>query len=145
MSDPGHGPPVDALDTVCKKYKDCLKCARLEHGEMCIGEFIKYDFSINKFKKGQGMCHNSAGSCERHLCECDAMFAEEHVKKAHVFDADYHIFWSTKPNGWEPKDNCPRGGGGPNDPQCCGTPTGPAVLYNAATHTCHADGSVSRT
>ena len=29
MSDPGHGKPVDELDTVCKAYKDCLKCARL--------------------------------------------------------------------------------------------------------------------
>ena len=28
MSDPGHGKPVDELDTVCKAYKDCLKCAR---------------------------------------------------------------------------------------------------------------------
>ena len=41
MSDPGHGPPVDALDTVCKAYKDCLKCARMQHGDTCIGEFVK--------------------------------------------------------------------------------------------------------
>ena len=25
MSDPGLGPPVDALDNSCKQYKDCLK------------------------------------------------------------------------------------------------------------------------
>merc|ERR1712025_1181954 len=25
MSDPGHGPPIDSLDTVCKAYKDCVK------------------------------------------------------------------------------------------------------------------------
>merc|ERR1712227_1065424 len=31
MSDPGHGPPVDALDTVCKAYKDCVKCARMTY------------------------------------------------------------------------------------------------------------------
>ena len=41
MSDPGYGPPVDALDAVCKRYKDCVKCARMAHGEMCIGEFVK--------------------------------------------------------------------------------------------------------
>merc|ERR1739848_372624 len=35
MSDPGLGKPVDALDSVCKKYKECVKCARLTHGEKC--------------------------------------------------------------------------------------------------------------
>jgi len=44
MSDPGHGPPIDALDTVCKAYKDCLKCAREEHGNTCIGEFHRYRY-----------------------------------------------------------------------------------------------------
>ena len=28
MSDPGHGLPVDALDSICKAYKDCVKCAK---------------------------------------------------------------------------------------------------------------------
>merc|ERR1712127_192855 len=46
MSDPGHGKPVDALDTVCKAYKDCVKCARWAHGDTCIGEFRKYKFGI---------------------------------------------------------------------------------------------------
>ena len=48
MSDPGHGPPVDALDTVCKAYKDCVKCARMEYGEMCIGEFVQYRSELEK-------------------------------------------------------------------------------------------------
>ena len=25
LSDPGFGPPVDALDTTCRRYKDCLR------------------------------------------------------------------------------------------------------------------------
>ena len=53
MSDPGHGPPVDALDTVCKAYKDCVKCARMEFGEMCIGEFVKYKYG---YKNGEAVC-----------------------------------------------------------------------------------------
>jgi len=143
MSDPGLGPPVDALDTVCKKYKDCLKCARETHGEACIGEFEKYNFNINKFERGMGMCHDTPGSCKRHLCECDAMFAAEHESKSHVFNRDYHIFWSQLPNGWEPRDNCPSGGGGPSSPQCCVSPAGPATIYNAMSHGCNAaDGSV---
>ena len=45
MSDPGHGPPVDPLDAVCKSYKDCAKCAKMTHGSTCIGEFVTYDYS----------------------------------------------------------------------------------------------------
>ena len=41
MSEMGHGKPVDGLDSVCRKYKECLKCARKKHGESCIGEFTK--------------------------------------------------------------------------------------------------------
>ena len=47
MSDMGHGRPVDALDTVCKAYKECLKCARMKHGDTCIGEFYKYKYGFN--------------------------------------------------------------------------------------------------
>jgi len=47
MSDPGKGAPVDALDSVCKKYKDCVKCASMTYGDQCIGEFVKYKFVTN--------------------------------------------------------------------------------------------------
>merc|ERR1711990_1345866 len=65
MSDPGHGKPVDELDTVCKAYKDCVKCARMEYGDMCIGEFKKYRYGLNK--SGNARCKSDAGSCERAL------------------------------------------------------------------------------
>ena len=92
MSDPGHGPPVDALDTVCKAYKDCVKCARIEYGDMCIGEFVKYRYG---YKNGAPVCKDSANTCDRALCECDAKFAKEHVGAKDVFDIKYHMFWST--------------------------------------------------
>ena len=133
MSDPGFGPPVDPLDAVCKAYKDCQKCARAEHGNSCIGEFVRYKYGE---RNGDKYCRGRPGSCDRALCECDLQFAKAHVAKAHVFDKDFHLFWSTRPNGWEPKDNCPRGGSGPYDPQCCGRPDGPFALYNAANHVC---------
>lgn len=133
MSDPGHGPPVDALDTVCKAYKDCQKCARQAHGNMCIGEFVRYKYGE---RRGDKYCRGTPGSCDRALCECDLAFAKAHVEKAHVFNQDYHLFWSTRPNGWEPKDNCPRGGSGPYIPECCGKPTGAYALFNAANHVC---------
>ena len=44
MSDPGFGPPVDKLDSVCKQYKDCNKCAREKYGETCIGELVQYRY-----------------------------------------------------------------------------------------------------
>ena len=138
MSDPGHGPPIDALDKVCKAYKDCLKCARMQYGESCIGEFHAYEFGR---KRKEMVCRDNPAdgqlqACRRKLCECDAQFARNHVGQAHVFDPDYHLFWSTLPNGWEPKDNCPRGGGGPYTPECCGTPTTPDILFNGATRQC---------
>jgi hypothetical protein len=141
MSDPGAGPPVDALDTVCKHYKDCNQCAKAEFGDMCIGEFVEYSYSK---KKGEITCDDSNTACQRTLCECDLGFAKAHVAKKDVFNADYHIFWSTLANGWEPKDNCPRGGGGPYDPQCCGGYDKPFLLYNAETKDCCDDGSIAK-
>ena len=143
MSDPGHGPPIDSLDTVCKAYKDCLKCARQEHGEMCIGEWHRY-----KYGKGNGKVKckddpeaSELEACRRKICECDAQFARAHVSEAHVFDPKFHLFWTTI--GWEPKDNCPRGGGGHYSPQCCGTPTSAAIIYNSAAKKC-CDGNVRK-
>merc|ERR1712193_197261 len=72
MSDPGYGPPVDELDSVCKEYKDCVKCARMKFGETCIGEFVKYRYGI---RQGQVSCRDGAGTCDRALCECDALLA----------------------------------------------------------------------
>ena len=146
MSDPGHGPPVDALDTVCKAYKDCVKCARMTFGDQCIGEFVKYRYGI---KNGEVTCKDAGNTCDRALCECDAKFAREHVGQTGVFDEKYHMFWSTNNGGamWDPandSDACPRGGGGVYDPQCCidDAGEGAALLYNAATKACCSDGRV---
>merc|ERR1739838_490444 len=134
MSDPGHGPPVDALDTICKAYKDCIKCAKMTHGNECIGEFVEYDFNL---AGGEATCNDSAGSCERSLCECDAMFAKKHVEATDVYTDDYHIFYST----WDPETQCSRNGGS-GDPQCCGGENDAFVLYNANNKQCCPDGSV---
>ena len=47
MSDPGLGAPVDELDTTCKRYKDCLKCAMAEFGQNCLPEFISYGLRMD--------------------------------------------------------------------------------------------------
>jgi len=147
MSDPGYGPPVDALDSVCKEYKDCLKCARMKHGDSCIGEFVKYRYG---YKNGDAVCKDGANTCKRDLCECDALFARKHNAQKDVFDSKYHMFWSTSDGYpmWDPKTNpdehCPRGGGGVFEPECCqpADGEGPAVLYNSAVKACCSDGRV---
>ena len=72
MSDMGKGAPMDELDTVCRAYKECQKCARMAFGDMCIGEFIEYG---HKFRNGESQCTDDANTCGRALCECDKKFA----------------------------------------------------------------------
>jgi len=136
MSQPGKGRPVDELDSVCKRYKDCIKCAIEKHGDMCLPEFVQYSVNMNRGIK----CRGSAGSCDRALCECDKMFAEEHVAAKHVYSNDYHRFWST--TGFDADIDCLAGTGGQVLPKCCGKDDGAFSIYNDLTKDCCADGSI---
>ena len=109
MTTGGYGPPLDELDAVCKSYKDCVQCANKKYGEKCFGEIIKYKYAKSD---SDVACGNPLNTCERALCECDAHFAREHVKSHEVFNEDWHLFWSTLPGGFEPKDYCPTAGTG---------------------------------
>jgi len=140
MSDPGHGKPVDELDTVCKAYKDCVKCVQMEYGSQCIGEFKKYRYGLNA-QRGEVQCRDKPATCERALCECDAQFGRQMPAHRHVFSDDYHLFWST--TGWSPEEKCLHGGNGPYEPQCCGADDGPLHIFNAKTKECCANGSVA--
>jgi len=140
MSDPGMGKPVDELDVVCKAYKDCVKCVQMEYGEECIGEFKKYRYGLNKNTK-KVTCRDEPGTCERALCECDNQFGQQMPAKRDAFTTDYHMFWTT--TGWNPEEQCLRGGSGPYEPECCGRDDGPLHIYNAKTKECCADGSVA--
>jgi hypothetical protein len=139
MSDPGFGRPVDPLDQICKQYKDCQKCVKREYGDNCIGEFVKYDW---RMRRGQPQCINAPGTCERNLCECDLDFARKMPSQYDVFDNKYHLFWSEE--GWEPKDNCEKGKG-LNEPECCGPPEGPLVIFNSLQKQCCPDFSIRPT
>ena len=114
LSQPGLGKPVDELDSVCKTYKDCLKCARREFGDGCLAEFVRYDFSVTD---DQVQCEDQAGSCHKAICACDRQFAEAHKQALHVFNDDFHMFLG----GWDPSSQCLRNVGGPVsiDSQCC--------------------------
>ena len=140
MSDMGLGRPVDALDMVCKTYKNCQKCVRDKFGDDCIGEFVRYKYGE---KQGDKFCKDAPNTCDRALCECDLAFAKAHVSKIEHFNTDYHQFWSTLPERWVPEDKCQRGSG-PYEPECCGVPTGPYVLFNGLNQQCCADGTVGK-
>jgi len=134
MSEQGKGQPVDELDTVCKQYKDCLKCASVTHGGNCLGELIRYGMDMTSGP----LCTDAAGTCGRDLCECDKMFAEDHVGAIGVYDTQYHRFYGN----FDSETQCLRGGAGSADNQCCGADAGPKHMYNANVKQCCPDGSI---
>jgi hypothetical protein len=140
MSEMGRGVPMDALDAVCRSYKECQKCARERYGEQCIGEFYKYDYSTNN---NNSVCNDDADTCNRALCECDRRFAIDHAAATDVWTADYHRFYSN-PEFDSDAQCIPNGGGNP-DPQCCnnGDYSSPFIFYNANRKQCCSDGSVA--
>lgn len=143
MSDPGLGKPVDALDTVCKAYKDCQKCARKTHGDTCIGEFTRYKFQI---RRNNVICKDDENSCERDLCECDALFAKEHFLAKDSYVDNYHMFFSDKNPDmatWNPTSSCMKSPPGNAEPTCCGGGDAPFVLINSKRKECCADGSTA--
>ena len=77
MSDPGFGKPVDALDNVCKAYKDCQTCVRMRHGDDCVGELVKYRWTKPKNNGSDIRCMDKADTCKRALCECDKQFGQD--------------------------------------------------------------------
>jgi len=146
MSDPGFGPPVDKLDSVCKQYKDCNKCAREKYGDACVGELVQYRYG----QTNNGLkCRDDANTCERALCECDAQFARDHAKAEEVFDFRYHSYYASENGGsWIARDECPKSGGVrtlTQNPQCCtnSANTKPFQIYNANLKDCCANGSIS--
>lgn len=138
MSEMGKGKPVDELDFACREYKQCQKCARMEFGDECIGERVRYSWK----KTGDNVvCTDNPGTCKRNLCECDLDYAKKIPSTIGVFNPDYHLFYTTI--GWEPESNCERGGV-ESKPECCGTDEGPMKIFNSLQKECCFDGSVKR-
>ena len=103
MSGMGKGKPVDELDALCKRYKDCQKCARRRYGEDCVGETTKYNWE-RLTSQEQIKCTDKRDSCQRATCECDRLFALEIERVKDAFNRDNHIFWSR--TGFEPEERC---------------------------------------
>jgi len=122
MSEMGHGKPTDALDNKCKAYKDCQKCVREEHGDACIGEFVRYTWKYSS-KLNDFVSANDAGSCERELFECDVKFVKDSFSAKDSYSDDFHAFYTT--TGFDAEEDCPSNGGTPVEHQCCGGHDGP--------------------
>jgi hypothetical protein len=143
MSEMGKGAPVDALDVRCKAYKDCQKCVREQHGEQCIGEFVKYTWRY-KSKTNEYECAQSEDSCENDLFQCDLKLAQDTFDNMNVYNEDFHAFYSTI--GFDNRDDqfCSSNGGDPVTHSCCGGSGNPYWWMNENTHTCTANKPVAK-
>lgn len=140
MSDAGLGPPVDELDSSCKRYKECLKCAQMEFGEDCVNELKKYKF----LAKGDDVkCRNRANTCERSLCECDKLLAQQHSSRAETWDQQYHLFWG---ENWSPEERCKKSPKARTQTrECCNAPKNGAAyaMFNPNRQECCPSGEVA--
>ena len=143
MSEMGRGKPIDRLDSACKAWKDCQRCARETFGPDCIGEFTKYKYG---YENDLVVCKNKPNTCDRALCECDALFAKVHVAAKDVWTSDHHLFYSTTDPAWEGPDNTDQCVSNPGAPvmECCTNQdiSSPFIWYNSNNKQCCPDGTV---
>jgi hypothetical protein len=159
MSSMGHGKPVDAMDRICKEYKECQKCAFEAHpsdnsgssGEGlgqygCIGEFVKYNWkkigrqTHPNYPMIKIVDNGSNNGCMSDLMMCDRQFAIKSVAEmlAETYDQNFSSIFSN----FDPDSNefCPKTGGS-GSRECCGgweAAQAPWVLYNTNKNTCDA-------
>lgn len=73
----GHGPAVDAQDSLCRTLARCHRCVIMEHGDI-IDSAEKYRWH---FKDNDLTCERNTAKgwhqSKRDLCECDAQFARD--------------------------------------------------------------------
>ena len=70
---------MDKLDRTCREYRNCQKCTRMQFGDDCRGEFVRYSETVDAL--GNYKCGDEPGTCARAICECDHRFAREHADK----------------------------------------------------------------
>jgi len=145
MSTRGKGKPVDELDTLCKQYKECIHCAKMEFGNECIPEAVKYNWEVkNDEVKSRGA---APGTCKRAIFECDKMYASELAASnaLETWTTDYHGYWSTTGFDYKDGESCKKRPGNAV-PECCGGQDKPYFLYNVLNPNkqCCADGTIQK-
>lgn len=141
LSGQGFGIPVDALDGTCKKYKDCMRCAKEEYGKDCTNENTRYNFAV---QGNEVICtdnpRNDKAGCKRKICECDKQFAQDHILVKDVFNKQYHSFYADPP--FKPETECARKVQPGGNLKCCGAKSSYSVLYSANNKQCCPGGEV---
>ncbi|CBY06975.1 unnamed protein product [Oikopleura dioica] len=93
----GFGTAVDALDMICKDYLGCTRCVQ---------KVTNCQVSVNyNFEMGDSgvICTEMDGSCEKNICECDAMFYRDLLHAAYsgiVYNYKYNA------DSFDPSSSC---------------------------------------
>jgi len=145
MSTRGKGKPVDELDSLCKLYKECIHCAKMEFGNECIPEAVKYNWDV---KNGEVKPRGAApGTCKRAIFECDTMYATKLAASnaLETWTTDYHGFYTTTGFDYKDGNSCVKRPG-TAAPECCGGHDKPYFLYNTLNPNkqCCADGTIQK-
>ena len=86
--------------------QDCLKCAKEEHGDTCVPDYLGYKYGYDVVSD-EIVCENSPKSCRRSLCECDKMFAKMQAANYDKFDPNLSVL--NAESNWQPEEQCIRG------------------------------------
>ncbi|CAG5102591.1 Oidioi.mRNA.OKI2018_I69.chr1.g373.t1.cds [Oikopleura dioica] len=84
----GYGAAVDALDMICKDYLECTKCVqKVTNCQVS----VNYDFVMDD---SGVVCTENDGTCEKNICECDAMFYRDLLHAAYsgiIYNYKYNV------------------------------------------------------
>lgn len=78
----GMGNARDNLDSACRRYENCVQCAKLEFGDSCHADrAYKFEtseeFGENVFTCTDSLDGGSDEGCRKKLCDCDKKLAED--------------------------------------------------------------------
>ncbi|CBY08137.1 unnamed protein product [Oikopleura dioica] len=135
----GTGQPVDALDSVCRKYKNCQKCVQFEYGKTCTEEAA---YKIRYSSSGAIRARDRLATCEREVFNCDHQFAIELAEELDVYDQGFHTFMG--PFDYNDPANCSKIQSRTIfKAECCGGVKSAFTLFNSfGIQKCCPDGSV---
>jgi len=101
----GYGQPVDEIDSACKRYKQCVKCALTDFGTEVCPWYKPYKMTAmvdTETGEKHLVCMDKAGYCKNALCECDAQLAKDMAANKSSYNKDFH----SRYGGFNREDEC---------------------------------------